>query len=283
MSTTALILAAGRGTRLRPHTDHRPKCLVELAGQSLLARQWQSLRAAGVDDIRVITGYRAADIEALGYPTVHNPSFATTNMVSTLFCAREHMTGAADLLIVYGDLAFEPRIIRALLAEDAPLSTTIDRSWYRYWSLRMEDPLTDAETLRLSDDGDILELGGRPASLHEIEGQYMGLSKVRADHVERFGRAWAELDPVGSYGGRHKQDMPMTAFFSVLIAGGWRLRAVPVDGGWLEVDRGSDLELYHQLLRTGGLAPFYDPFWDASWPRAAAHARRGGARRIGGV
>ncbi len=87
MSTTALILAAGRGTRLRPHTDHVPKCLVELAGKSLLARQWQALRYAGVDDIHVITGYRGSDIEALGYPTVHNPSYATTNMVATLFCA----------------------------------------------------------------------------------------------------------------------------------------------------------------------------------------------------
>ncbi|HWO26746.1 MAG TPA: phosphocholine cytidylyltransferase family protein [Kofleriaceae bacterium] len=160
MSTTALILAAGRGSRLRPHTDHVPKCLVELAGQSLLARQWQALRHAGIDDIHVITGYRAADIEALGYPTVHNPSFATTNMVATLFCARERMADTADLLIVYGDLVFEPRIVRALLAEDAPLSTTIDRSWHRYWSLRMEDPLADAETLRLSADGHIMELGG---------------------------------------------------------------------------------------------------------------------------
>jgi choline kinase len=249
---------------------------VELAGESLLARQWQALRCAGVDDIRVITGYRAAAIEALGYPTSHNPSFATTNMVASLFCAREHMTGTADLLIVYGDIVFEPRVVRALLAEAAPLSTTIDRRWNRYWSLRMADPLADAETLRLSADGDIVELGGRPASLHEIEGQYMGLTKVRADHVERFERAWADLDPSGFYGGHRKQDMFMTDFFSVLIAGGWKLRAVPVDGGWLEVDRGSDLELYHRLLRTGELAPFYDPSRDSSGPMVAAHAVRSG-------
>ncbi len=185
------------------------------------------------------------------------------------------MTGAADLLIVYGDLVFEPRIVRALLAEDAPLSTTIDRSWYRFWSLRMADPLADAETLRLSTDGYILGSGGRPASLREIEGQYMGLSKVRADHVERFKRAWADLDSSGSYGGHHKQDMFMTDFFSALIAGGWKLRAVPVDGGWLEVDRGSDLELYDRLHRADALAPFFDPAWDRSWPTAAAHACRG--------
>jgi choline kinase len=262
MSTIAFILAAGQGNRLRPHTDRIPKCLVELAGQSLLERQCRALRHAGVENIHVITGYRAAQIEALGYPTVHNPSFAATNMVATLFCAREHMAGTADLLIVYGDIVFEPRIVRALLAEDAPLATTIDRSWHRYWSLRMEDPLADAETLRLSADGNILEIGNRPTSLREIEGQYMGLIKVRADHVEPFKRAWTDLDPSSSYDGRDKPNMFMTSFFSRLIAEGWNLKAVPVEGGWLEVDSASDLELYRRLLKKGELTTLYDPAWE---------------------
>ena len=261
MSTIAFILAAGLGTRLRPYTDHVPKCLVKLAGRSLLEHQYGALRRAGVEEIHVITGYRAAAIEALGYPTVHNPDFATTNMVATLFCARALMVGAADLLIAYGDIVFEPRIVRALLAEDSPLATTIDRSWYRYWSLRMKDPLADAETLKLSRDGHILELGQKPTSLDQIEGQYMGLSKVRAGHVGRFQRAWAELDPSGSYDGRDKANMFMTSFFSKLIAAGWNLKAVPVESGWLEVDHGSDLELYDRLLRRNELATFYDSTW----------------------
>jgi choline kinase len=261
MSTIAFILAAGQGTRLRPYTDRIPKCLVELAGQSLLERQCRALRHAGVEDICVITGYRAAEIEARGYPTIHNPSFATTNMVASLFCARERMVGAADLLIVYGDIVFEPRVVRAILAEDAPLATAIDRAWYRCWSRRMSDPLADAETLRLAPDGCVLELGQRPGSLREIEGQYMGLSKVRADHVERFAGAWEALDPAGSYDGRDKPNMYMTSFLSALIAAGWRLQAVPVESGWLEVDSTSDLDLYHRLLRTGELASFYNPFF----------------------
>lgn len=272
MSTIAFILAAGRGARLRPITDRIPKCLVELAGHSLLERQCSALRRAGIDDIHVLTGYRAAAIEALGYPTVHNPDFATTNMVATLFCARAHMTGTADLVIAYGDIVFEPRIACALLAEDAPLATTIDRGWRRYWSLRMEDPLSDAETLRLSRDGDIVEIGKPPASLEEIEGQYMGLIKVRADHVERFKRAWDDLDPSRSYDGRDKANMFMTSFLSALIAAGWRLRAVPVEHGWLEVDRVSDLALYRRLLRTDELAALYDPTWSTG---TRARARGG--------
>ena len=61
-----VILAAGRGERLRPLTDDRPKCLVELAGEPLLSRQVRVLRAVGVDDVRVVAGYRAESIEALG-------------------------------------------------------------------------------------------------------------------------------------------------------------------------------------------------------------------------
>ena len=59
----AIILAAGEGTRLRPHTLDRPKCLVELAGKSLLEHQVSSLRANGIDSITVVTGYRASMIE----------------------------------------------------------------------------------------------------------------------------------------------------------------------------------------------------------------------------
>jgi len=259
MTTTAMILAAGQGTRLRPYTDHLPKCLIELAGQTLLEHQARALQRAGVEHVLVITGYQAAKIEALGYATVHNPAFATTNMVASLFCARDRMVSTTDLLIVYGDVVFESRVIRALLAEGAPLATTIDRGWQRYWSLRMADPLADAETLKLAPNGNILELGKPPASLSDIEGQYMGLSKVRADHVERFKRAWADLDPAGCYDGRDKPNMFMTSFFSILLTQGWELKAVPVEHGWLEVDSVSDLELYHRLFERRELGELYHP------------------------
>ena len=84
----AIILAAGEGTRLRPHTLDRPKCLVPLAGRPLLAWQADALRRAGVDDITVVTGYRADQVATLGFATVHNDRFRETNMVASAMCAR---------------------------------------------------------------------------------------------------------------------------------------------------------------------------------------------------
>ena len=86
--TRAVILAAGQGTRLRPLTNDKPKCLVELAGKSLLSRQIEVLDAAGITDIQIATSYREDQIRSLGYPTAHNPDYEHTNMVESLFSAR---------------------------------------------------------------------------------------------------------------------------------------------------------------------------------------------------
>ena len=58
----AVILAAGRGHRLREVTGDRPKCLVRIGDQTLLQRQIQSLRRCGVDEIAVVAGHRAAEV-----------------------------------------------------------------------------------------------------------------------------------------------------------------------------------------------------------------------------
>ena len=55
----AIILAAGKGTRLRPFNETKPKCLVELAGKSLLQHQLDTLSKCGITDIHVIGGYNA--------------------------------------------------------------------------------------------------------------------------------------------------------------------------------------------------------------------------------
>src|SRR5882757_5179513 len=84
-----IILAAGQGTRLRPLTDDRPKCLVELCGRPLLQWQIDTARSAGIRDIVVIGGYRHELLKAYDVELVLNPDFASTNMVRTLFRARD--------------------------------------------------------------------------------------------------------------------------------------------------------------------------------------------------
>src|SRR5687767_4388224 len=89
----AIIVAAGMGRRLAPYTDDRPKCLVEVNGRSILERQIEAYRAAGVDDICVIRGYRAADIALPGLRYFENPAYRQNNILASLFCAEAAMEG----------------------------------------------------------------------------------------------------------------------------------------------------------------------------------------------
>ncbi len=249
----AIILAAGEGNRLRPHTVDRPKCMVKLLGYPLVMRQLETLRETGVEEITLVTGYRAEKLNELGVATRHNPEYASTNMVYTLMCARDLLDGGDDVLIAYSDIVYERRVLDAILSARSPISTTVDSNWQKLWRSRNEDPLIDAETLLVDDDGNIIELGKKPASLQQIEGQYMGLIKVRADHVNAFVEHYDSLDRDAVYDGKDFRNLYMTSFLQSLIDSGHPIQAVRVAGGWLEVDTTGDLALYERLNAEGQL------------------------------
>ncbi|BAU57030.2 putative sugar nucleotidyltransferase [Halorhodospira halochloris] len=234
-------MAAGQGTRLRPLTDDRPKCMVELEGKPLLEHQLEVLRGAGIEDIHVVGGYRAEWLQRPDITLHINERFDQTNMVATLFAAESVMAGSDEVIIAYGDIVYEPRVLNALLACNAPVCLTVDRAWRRYWEARMDDPLADAETLKLTDGNRITELGKKPSSYDEIQGQYMGLLKVRADLVPQLPAVWRAMDRDATYDGKDYDNMYMTSFLQHLIDSGWEARAAFVENGWAEVDSEADL------------------------------------------
>ncbi|WP_111498254.1 MULTISPECIES: NTP transferase domain-containing protein [Marinobacter] len=252
-----IILAAGQGTRLRPYTDHTPKCMVELAGTPLLHRQLATLDAAGLGDRRVLVGGYCADrLDGQGADVVLNPRYDQTNMVATLFCARDNMVDGEDLLVCYGDIIYEPNVLQAILDGDAPLCLAADREWRRLWQLRMEEPLDDAETFVMDADRRVAELGKKPQSYDQVHAQYMGLIKVRGDRVADFKAAYDALDRDAIYDGKDFDNMYMTSFIQHLIDSGWDTRACLVDNGWLEVDTADELETYQRMAEDGSLQDY---------------------------
>lgn len=247
--TRAIVLAAGQGTRLRPHTDDKPKCLVELAGRPLLARQLAALKRAGIEDIVLVGGYRADRLDDWHDTVVLNAAFESTNMVHSLFCAEAAFDGGDDVLIAYSDILYEDRVLRALLDCPAELAVAVNTQWRALWEQRMDDPLSDAETLRIDHAGHIVEIGKKASDYAEIEGQYMGLIKVRADQAVRVRAAFLASGP-------ERASMYMTDFLQGLADSGLALTAVRVDGGWLEVDTVEDLAAYEALAGRGELDRF---------------------------
>ncbi len=242
----AIILAAGMGSRLRPLTDDKPKCLVELDKISLLDRQLEVLKGAGISNVHVIGGYLGHMLKRPNVTLHMNENYESTNMVETLFCAEEVLQGTQDIIVSYGDIVYEPRVLQKLISSEAEVSVAADLDWLRYWYERMPNPLVDVETFVVDESDRIIELGQRPESLDVIEGQFMGLIKFRSDSLPKLRKAWLDA--------RHQNrplasSMPMTDFLQMLIDRDWDVRASFVSGGWAEVDSVQDLRVASQNLR----------------------------------
>lgn len=235
----AIILAAGEGARLRPYTLDRPKCLVEVDGRSLLDRQLAVLSSESICPIILIGGYRVEMLRRPGIELRINHRFAETNMVWTLFCAETDLEG--DMIVSYGDIVYSREVLHTLLKSEADIAVTIDLDWETYWRARNENPLADAETLKLASDGRILEIGQKPKSLEEIEGQYMGLMKFSDKGVAMMRKVFHDAKENGNLRGKSVEKAYMTDLLQLMIDLDYRVDAVPVHGGWVEVDTVDDL------------------------------------------
>jgi L-glutamine-phosphate cytidylyltransferase len=148
----ALILAAGRGSRMGNLSDDRPKCLVELEGKPLIERQIAALRRGGVDQIGVVRGYRAEMIDLPGLFYFANERWAETNMVMSLAAAAAWL-GSGPVIVSYADIFYRGDLVRGLAGAPGQLVVSYDRAWRRLWTRRFTDPLADAETFRTNASG----------------------------------------------------------------------------------------------------------------------------------
>jgi choline kinase len=233
----AIILAAGRGSRMGQLTAEIPKCLLQLGGKPLLEWQTGALRAAGIDRIAIVTGWKPEQLADRGLETFHNPRWSQTQMVRSLACASEWL--AADTCIVsYSDIFYPASAVRGLMGAHADIAITYDPEWLALWSQRFVDPLSDAESFETDAARRVTDIGRKTNDIRKIRGQYMGLLKFTP-------KGWQTVDDLLARLERQDRDrLDMTSLLQRLVASGHEIRAVAVDGPWGEVDSERDLALY---------------------------------------
>lgn len=249
----AVILAAGQGSRLRPLTDDRPKGMVDIAGKPIIRWQIDTLNGCGIEDIAIVTGYRAATVGTLGTRRYLNPDYESTNMVHSLFCADEFLD--EDVVVSYGDILYSETVLGHALQARSPISVVVDLDWKRYFAERFGDPFYDAEGLLMSETGLITSIGKPQPAPNEVQGQYVGLMKFTAEGVEQLRAIYTEASNSDrSIGwGRPPQTAHMTDLIHEAVERGLRVAAVPIRGDWVEIDTLDDYNIAQrvapQLLR----------------------------------
>jgi choline kinase len=215
------------------------------------------MRKEGITDICIVSGYLSEQVAEIGHRIICNYDYSITNMVASLMCASEILDGTDDVIISYGDIVYESRVLKTVIGCEHQFCTVVDDSWLRLWQARSSDPLSDAESLKLDSSLNIVEIGRKPGSMIDIQGQYIGLTKVSGAFARTLVNIYNEMDRDFLYDGRSHRNMFMTSFLQYAVDLGHHLHAVVVSGGWLEVDTVSDLELYNRMHMDGILSNYY--------------------------
>ena len=252
--TTALLLAAGAGTRLQPLTDDSPKCLTEVQGIPILRRLLSCLVEEGFRRLVVVVGYRDAQIRdylelhasGLEIDFVDCREYATTNNIYSLWRAREHIR--EPFVLIESDLVFDSHLLGLMRVRD------------RIAVARFQTPLLGT-TVSINEFGRVLSfrVGADPCASelgHKTVNIY-SLSKATWLEVVR------RLDQRIAAGRVH--DYYEVVFAEMVTEGLLTLQSVHFDEGrWCEIDTLEDLRAAEQI--------FLDP-QEGCGPRIASRSR----------
>ena len=173
----AVILAAGMARRLRPLTEHKPKCLLRIGTRSLLERSVDNLVAAGISEIVVVTGYLSqmiteflvARYPKLTFHFIDNTDYARTNNIYSLWLARPFVEGK-DFILLDSDILYDGGIIEQVLGEEASILTV------------SRHPLGEEEMKVVVDEnGSIVEIS-KSCDPAIAMGESVGIEKINADY-----------------------------------------------------------------------------------------------------
>ena len=170
---SAVILAAGRGTRLQPYTHDIPKGLMQVGDETLIARSVRLLQQNGIKHIFIGTGHLHEQYDSLakslGFTTFHNPDYATTGSFATLLCGESLLT--EDFLLLESDLLYHNDALAEIMASeeaDIMLCSGFTQS-------------NDEVYIEMTDEGLLKNLSKQKEELKKLDGELVGICKISVD------------------------------------------------------------------------------------------------------
>lgn len=249
----AVIIGAGRGSRLKHLTNEIPKTLVPVLGRPMLDGILEALEFGGFsrEDVIFICGYRKEVIQER-YPDltyVENRDWENNNILLSLLSAREHLAGG--FVSTYADIVYRKEIVRDLVASTRHIALGCDTDWRRRYTGRSQHPETDAEKMRAEGDR-VVELSRRIAS-EQAQGEFIGVMKLDATGVADFLSAFDAAEKQYRGGpfreGRTFEKAYLIDLLQHMIEGGSEVHRCDTHGGYMEIDTLQDASLAEEWWR----------------------------------
>ncbi len=182
----AIILAAGKATRLLPLTKDTPQSMLKVGKKTILERQIDLIKKSGINEITVITGYLSEKLEkhceSLGIRTLFNPFYTVSGIALTLWVAKDELK--EDFVLLYSDVLFDPEIINGLFKSKGDICLAIKK-----------DGLRD-EAEKVVEMGSIITKVSK-VRVNEANGEFIGITRFSKRGAKKLRKELNNVARVG--------------------------------------------------------------------------------------
>jgi len=225
----ALILAAGRGTRMGG--IDRPKCLLDLGGISILKYQIECLKNAGINKIFIVTGYNSEQIHSHlndDFNYLHNVEFATTNNLYSVWTARNSLDD--DFICIYGDLLFDKKILDNCIQDINDICLVVEKN-------------TRRETMKVKIKNDVIVELNKNIPENDADGNFIGMAKFRRPIIPLFFTKISRLVKNNNF------DSYYTAAIELMIKDNKKINYVETNNfSWMDIDEQDEFQVAKKLF-----------------------------------
>ncbi len=234
MNYRGIILAAGRGSRLKKKTEVLPKCLVKFKGKTLLERVVQNFTENKIYKIDVVVGYKQIKIKLPQINKIHNHKWSKSSIMTSLFCCNKILK-KNNCIISYSDIIYKKKVIESLKKTKGDIVLLSNNNWKKLWSQRFINPLSDLETFKTKNN-QLISIGEKPKSMKDIQGQYMGILKITS-------KGWKKIiNHINLYYKNKIDDLDITKFLSTFVKNKKnKIFVKKLSTPWFEIDNQKDL------------------------------------------
>lgn len=225
----AIIMAAGRGSRLGSMTEAQPKCLLEIHGKKLLDINLAILHKYGIWDITIVTGYQdekltEATRKVPGIHLVYNPFYELTNVIGSYYMGMERLHD--DFVYLHADTICDIAIFDELLRAEGDVILPVDRKF------------CDEEAMKVRIEKDKIVEITKQMSAEEADGEFIGICKIKQNVIHDLNAATVDV----------LRDKHFSAYFEgalqkVIDRKKYDFKIIDTDGRfWGEIDFPEDYE-----------------------------------------
>jgi choline kinase len=232
-----ILLASGRGSRLKKLTQNTPKCLIKVKSKPII--EYISENFQKFSEIIILTGYKSELIKKK-FPKIkiiRNNKYKSTNMVYSLFCAKKYIT--QDVIVSYSDIIFDNKIINKMINFNKS-HIPLNKEWLSLWRKRMSKKKinNDAENLTVNKKK-VISIGSKIKSCRP-KLQFMGLIKLKYNDFIKLYKFFISLK---------SPKINMTSFLDVSLKKNiFSLGYFKTSHYWFEIDNIKDIKVTEKFL-----------------------------------